>query len=1363
MKIKKILFIILFVGIVFSLKSQTDTRNQLLLDMSNQRQADYLEEKRYADSIATANNFIIKVVLPDGRLTELQGFRNGIPVYYITDNAGAAITTRTNRLYSGGGLGLSLSGSGYNKLGEWDGGAVLATHQELTGRITQVDGATTTHYHATHVAGTLIGEGHQANAKGMAYAATLKAYEWTNDESEMVSAAALGMEVSNHSYGTVRGWAYGNYLGTGNKWFWFGSPSISTTEDYLFGFYNSSTQYWDSIAYNAPNYLIVKSAGNDRGEYPSSYTNHFVYNGGWVKSSVVRENDGGSLGYDCVGDVGVAKNILTVGAVGEVSDYNSPSSVVMSSFSGWGPADDGRIKPDIVAKGVSVYSVGDGSDSEYLTLNGTSMASPNATGTLALLQQHYQNTHSSAIMRSSTLKALVLHTADEAGAYDGPDYVFGWGLLNAEAAANRITEDTVAGQNVIDEQTLTNNGTYTRSVTASGNEPLKVTICWTDPKGTPVSASLDPTNSMLVHDLNLKITKDGLTYYPWKLDGSNPTAKATKTSKNHIDNVEMVYIASPSNGSYTITVNHDGTLARGSQVFSIIISGIDEFSNTPTSCSSALVSPSNGATSLDLSTQIEWEEVTDATSYDVYFGTDGSGTSTPTNIENGTNVTTNIYHTALSASTTYYLQVKPRNSSGVNSGCSTIWSFSTGAGSTPITSFPYTENFDAFFVIGTSNDWQNKADDDIDWTVQSGATPSASVGPAGDHTSGSGKYLYVEASVPNSPFKSANLLSPYFNFSSSSNPVLEFWYSLVNVVNESQMGDLYIDIFDNGQWHSAVFSVSGNQGADWKSVAINLSDYKSGSFQQIRFRVITGSGWASDIGIDDVQISDGLTNTWLGTTANWNSSSNWSRGYVPASSGVDVSIPTSPSGGSNFPVISSGSYECNNLTISSTATTSLTISGGAELTINGDLTINSGGSVSNSGTINLKGDWTNSGTFTTNSGSVEFQGESTQIITDNTSNFNSFTVDADNGLSLSNDLQVDGTLTLRNGRLNIGSNNLILGSSASISGTPSQWNMIVADGSGEVRKTVTGTGSFEFPVGDNTGTAEYSPLTVNFNSGSFSSAYVGVKVTNSKHPNNPSGSDFLNRYWTVTTSGITGFNYNIDLNYTEADVNGTEASMKFVKYSGGVWSDLGSVSASTNLLSATNLTSFSDFTGGEDGIDGSALSVELLSFESVCSDNKTKLLWITSSETNNKEFIVEESENGLNFKEIAKIGGAGNSNAESVYSLMVSGTEELCYYKLCQIDFDGKINQLKTIYSNCQQGNRKLTIYPNPFNNQISITNLSETVELIKIMDIYGKIVLEKTQINESKLELDLSNLKSGIYYLIMVSDKIEIEKTIKI
>jgi hypothetical protein len=176
-------------------------------------------------------------------------------------------------------------------------------------------------------------------------------------------------------------------------------------------------------------------------------------------------------------------------------------------------------------------------------------------------------------MRSATLKALLIHTADIPFAA-GPNYMMGWGLMNAKSAANVIFK-RVGSAVTMQERTLASGQTYTFKVASMGDQPLKITLCWTDPAGVePTEGVADPPDLALVNDLDLRITKNGTTYYPWVLDPANP-ANPAGTGDNFRDNVEQVYVAAPSAGVYTVTVTHKGASLSpsGSQAYSLIVTG----------------------------------------------------------------------------------------------------------------------------------------------------------------------------------------------------------------------------------------------------------------------------------------------------------------------------------------------------------------------------------------------------------------------------------------------------------------------------------------------------------------------------------------------------------------------------------------------------------------------------------------------------------------------------------------------------------------------------------------------------------------------------------------------------------------------
>ncbi len=467
---------------------------------------------------------------------------DGQPVYYAShSNLGLATSIKTTKLWAGGGLGLSLNGSGMevsatrSRLGMWEPGPTRTSHQEFSGRaiqrdlpvFTTSDGNTD---HAAHVAGTMIGAGVDAQAKGMAWGAKLDCYEsQTNELAEILQAGSEGMLVSNHSYG----------------------PTFSATSTQPHGYYDQECRDYDSLAVSNKYHLMVVAAGNDRDE-----------------SNNVK--------YDILVGGAIAKNVLSIAAVDILGTggYTGPGSVNMSDFSSFGPTDDGRVKPDVSVPGVQIYSAYSGSDNAYNKSDGTSMAAPGAAGSLFLLQQEYKALHNS-FMRSATLKGLAIHAADEAGAADGPDYAYGWGLLNMEKAVNVMRND---GNTYFMSEATLNNGTPYKKYFSTAGGTFKATISWTDGAGHPVAGN--PTNNrtpMLINDLDLRVmdsaTGAAISTLPWKLDPANPSAAATH-GDNTVDNVEQIYVSNLPAGKYYIQVTNKGSLQGGSQDFAVMASGV---------------------------------------------------------------------------------------------------------------------------------------------------------------------------------------------------------------------------------------------------------------------------------------------------------------------------------------------------------------------------------------------------------------------------------------------------------------------------------------------------------------------------------------------------------------------------------------------------------------------------------------------------------------------------------------------------------------------------------------------------------------------------------------------------------------------
>lgn len=288
-----------------------------------------------------------------------------------------------------------------------------------------------------------------------------------------------------------------------------------------------------------------------------------------------------------------------------------------------------------------------------------------------------------------------------------------------------------------------------------------------------------------------------------------------------------------------------------------------------------------------------------------------------------------------------------------------------------ISSFPYTQNFDSWTKSSpggecTSNGsvtlescWINSSSDDFDWDILNGSTWSSNTGPTGDHTSGSGKYLYTEST--DCYYHTGYIFSPSFNLTSIS-PRLTFWYHMYG----SNMGTMSLQASTNNgsSWSSDLWSLSGNQGNGWYRANVDLSSYSSQTGVMLRWTGLTGSSFTSDMAIDDIVISDHTPESglWAGITSDWGTSSNWDDGNVPTTA-VDVTIPE---GYQYYPLINE-SAACNDIDVQSGGSLSMTISGSLNVSGNIDIdgTVNGG-----SQTITVEGNWNIDGTFNYETSSV---------------------------------------------------------------------------------------------------------------------------------------------------------------------------------------------------------------------------------------------------------------------------------------------------------------------------------------------------------------------------------------------------------
>ena len=500
-------------------------------------------------------------------------------------------------------------------------------------------------------------------------------------------------------------------------------------------------------------------------------------------------------------------------------------------------------------------------------------------------------------------------------------------------------------------------------------------------------------------------------------------------------------------------------------------------------------------------------------------------------------------------------------------------------------------------------------------------------------------------------------------------------------------------------------------------------------------------------------------------SGSWNSTSTWNGGAVPTSSdAVVISDGTTVTVNTNA--------LCKSLTIGSGfgPTATLNFDNSARtLTVSGSTTgyvyiASNGVLASTSGygqTIYIAGDLTNYGTMTQGtSNTINFNGSSFHSIYGNDFTFNNLTINNAGGIAMTSDITINGTLTLTSGLFYTTNDTLTIKGSISVT-SPSATKMIVLDDGvyfGRLKMNTATNKSYTFPIGDTRSTDEYSPVTINLTSGAGSSAYISVNMRNQKDPNNTSSTNYLNRAWTFTPSGLNSFAYDISLTYVQADVTGTESLLYFGKFDNGIWSLLGQPNTITNTYSITGLTNFSTFTGGEAG----SLPVRLQSLSSTVSGRDATISWITTSEVNNKGFdilraTVDKDGNTGNYENAGYVTGNGTSNQVKSYTFIDKNLNTGKYvYKLKQTDFNGNFEYFSlngTVEIGLPGKINLMQNYPNPFNpvTKINFNLPTDSKVTLAIYDITGKEVakLIDNEMNTAgyhTVEFNGSRLSSGIY-----------------